>query len=202
MTSVPAGHTIIGSRGVFKVKADNSHKRRIFVLGWGQSPGIGCGRRFFPVCMLQSNRKVLAIPVECNIECWEVDWNTRFLHADVTEGVYVKMAPRYEEFDENGVSLVMRVLKSFCGLRQSSTNWWKTIDEHLEKIGLKVSSRTPASTPTRRMAPFFSDSVRRRCSTDQKRPSGAKAEQAETDESIIGNGHGRCVTRVRSGCYP
>ncbi|CAN0562946.1 unnamed protein product, partial [Laminaria digitata] len=118
-TSVPAGHKIIGSRWVYKVKADNSHKGRVVVLGWGQLPGIDCGSTFAPVCRLQSIRMVLAIAAEYNLECWQLDYNTAFLNADVTEEVYVKMAPGYEKFDENGVPLVMRLLKSLYGLRQS-----------------------------------------------------------------------------------
>ena len=33
-TSVPAGHKIVGSTSVYKVKVDNSHKGRVFELGW------------------------------------------------------------------------------------------------------------------------------------------------------------------------
>ena len=58
-----------------------------------------------------------------SLECWKLDYNTAFLNADVTEGVYVEMAPGYEQFDENGVSLVMRLSKSPYGLRQSPINW-------------------------------------------------------------------------------
>ena len=47
-TSVPAGHKIIGSRWVYKVKADNSHKGRVDVLRWGQLLGIDCGSTFAP----------------------------------------------------------------------------------------------------------------------------------------------------------
>ena len=47
------------------------------------------------------------------------------------------MAPGYEQIDENGVSLVMRLLKSLYGLRQSPTNWRNTIDKHLVEIGFK-----------------------------------------------------------------
>ena len=46
---------------------------------------------------------VLAIPAEYNLECWQLDYNTVFLNVDVTEEVYVKMAPGSEQFDENGV---------------------------------------------------------------------------------------------------
>ena len=34
-TSVPAGHKIVGSRWVYKVKPDNSRKRHVVGLGWG-----------------------------------------------------------------------------------------------------------------------------------------------------------------------
>ena len=54
MISFPAGHKIFGSRWVYKVRVDNSHKRRVVVLGRGQSPGIDCGSTFAPVCRLQS----------------------------------------------------------------------------------------------------------------------------------------------------
>ena len=41
-TAVPAGHKIVGSRWVYKVKADKSYKGRVVVLGWGQVPGVDC----------------------------------------------------------------------------------------------------------------------------------------------------------------
>ena len=46
MTAVPTGHKIIGSRWVYKVKADNPYKGRVVVLGWGQLPGVDCSRTF------------------------------------------------------------------------------------------------------------------------------------------------------------
>ena len=92
-TAVPAGHKIVGSRWVYKVKADKSYKGRVVVLGWGQVPGIDCGGPFAPVCRLQSVRMVLAIAAEFVFECWQLDYNTAFLNAKVEEEVYVKMAP-------------------------------------------------------------------------------------------------------------
>ena len=86
---------------------------------------------------------VLSIVAECNMECWQLDYNTAFLNADVEEEVYVKMAPGYEEFDERGIPLVMRLLKSLYGLRQSPTNWWGTIDVHLVEIGFKSLKSDP-----------------------------------------------------------
>ena len=67
--SVPAVHKIIGSRWACKVKADNSHKGCVVVLGWGGLAGIDCGSTFSPVRKLQSIRMVLAIAAEYNLEC-------------------------------------------------------------------------------------------------------------------------------------
>ena len=111
-TAVPAGHKIIGSRWVYKVKADKSYKGRVVVLGWGQVPGVDCGGTFAPVCRLQSIRMMLAIAAEFDFECWQLDYNTAFLNAKVEEEVYVKMAPVYEEFNKDGVPMVMIFFKS------------------------------------------------------------------------------------------
>ena len=60
-TAVPTSHEIIGSRWVYKVKADKFYKGRVIVLEWGQVPGVDCGGTFAPVCRLQRIRMVLAI---------------------------------------------------------------------------------------------------------------------------------------------
>ena len=85
-------------------------------------PGIDCASTFAPVCRLQNIRMVLAIAAEHNLECWQLESKTAFLNADVTEEVYVKIAPRYERFDKEGVPLVMGRFKSLYGLHQSPTN--------------------------------------------------------------------------------
>ena len=142
-TAVPAGHKIIGSRWVYKVKADISYKGRVVVLGWGQVPGVDCGGTFAPVCRLQSIRMVLAIAAEFGFECWQLDYNTAFLNAKVEEEVYVKIAPGYEEFNNDGVPMVMKLLKSLYGLRQSPRCWYGTVDEHVVEIGFKSLKSDP-----------------------------------------------------------
>ena len=79
------------------------------------------------------------------MERWQLDDNTEFLDADVTEEVYVKMAPGYERFDANGVPLVIRLLKGLYGLRQSPTNWGNAIDKHLTEIGFKSLKSDPCA---------------------------------------------------------
>ena len=43
---------------------------------------------------------VLAIAVEYNLECWQLDYNSAVLNAYVMEEVHVKIAPGHEEFDD------------------------------------------------------------------------------------------------------
>ena len=74
-------------------------------------PGIDCNSTFTPVCRLQSIRMMLAIAAEYILECWQLDYYTACLNADVTEEVYVKMPPGCKKFDENGVALVVRLLR-------------------------------------------------------------------------------------------
>ena len=142
-TAVPAGHKIVGSRWVYKVKADKPYKGRLVVLGWGQVPGVDCGGTFAPICSLQSIRMMLAIAAEFDLECWQLDYNTAFLNAKVEEEVYVKMAPGYEEFSNDGVPVVMRLLKSLYGLQQSPRCWYGTVDEHVVEIGFKSLKSDP-----------------------------------------------------------
>ena len=60
-----------------------------------------------------------------------------FLNAKIEEEVYVKTAPGYEESSNDGVPMVMRLLKSLYGLRQSPRCWYGTVDEHVVEIGFK-----------------------------------------------------------------
>ena len=86
---------------------------------------------------------VLAIAAEFEFKCWQLDYNTAFLNAKVEEEVYVKMAPGYEEFNNDGVLMAMRLLKSLYGLRQSPRCWYGTVDEHVVEIGFKSLKSDP-----------------------------------------------------------
>ena len=132
-SEVPPGQKVIGSKWVYKVKADNMHKARL-VAGWNQVPGKDCGGTFAPVCRLESIRMVLAIAAEMNWELVQLDVKTVFFYADIEEDVFVEMAPGYETTNRKGVQLVMKLGKSIYGLAQIPQNWWKTIDPSLVEI--------------------------------------------------------------------
>lgn len=75
-----------------------------------------------PVCRLQIILMALAIAAEYNLEFTQLDYSTAFLNADVIEEGYVKMTPVYEEFDANGIPVVLNLLKNLYGLRKRVEN--------------------------------------------------------------------------------
>ena len=80
-SDVPEGQNVIGSKWVFKRKADNKFKARIVAQGWNQVHGRDCYGTYAPVSRLQSIRMVLAIAAEKNWEVIQVDVSTALLYA-------------------------------------------------------------------------------------------------------------------------
>ena len=67
--TIPPSTKIIGSKWVFKRKADGAYKALIVAQSWNLVPGIACGGVVSPVCRLRGIRMVLAIAADQN---WEV----------------------------------------------------------------------------------------------------------------------------------
>ena len=74
------------------MKTDNTYKARLVAQGWNQVPGRDCGGTYTPVCRLQSNRMVLVIAAELNLEVSQLDVKSASLYADIEEEVFVKTA--------------------------------------------------------------------------------------------------------------
>ena len=143
ITSVPAGHKVVGNKWVFKIKADGTYKGQLVVQGFLKISGVDCSGTFAPVCRLQSIYIMLVIAVELNYEVHMLDVQTAFLNADVEADVLVKMVPGYETNNEAGVYLVMKLKKSLYGLRQSPKNWFSTMDVELAIIGFRPLKSDP-----------------------------------------------------------
>ena len=95
---VPPEKKVVGTKWVFKVKADHTPKGRVVVQGWRQVPGIDCGCTYAPVCRIQSIHMALAVAAREDWEVLQLDVETAFLNAEVQE-VYVKTPPGYESLD-------------------------------------------------------------------------------------------------------
>ena len=132
---VPPGHNIIGSRWVFKVKADGQLKGRVVATWWSQRHGIDCGSTFSLVFRIESQRFLLAIAAANGWRVAAIDFFTAFLNGKLSEEVCMRQAPEFETKDSQGRPLIMKLSRSIYGLRQSPKAWSVTIDKDLRTIG-------------------------------------------------------------------
>lgn len=85
-SSISPEHKVIGTKWVFKVKADHTLKCRVAVQGWGQVPGIDCGCTYAPMCRIQSIRMALAIAASQDWEVLQLDVQTAVSKRQGTKG--------------------------------------------------------------------------------------------------------------------
>ena len=132
--AVPPNNNIIGTRWVYKVKADGRFKARLVVQGWSQRHGFDCGSTFAPVCRLESQRILLAIATAKTWPVIALDVQTAFLNGKLQETVFCKQPPGFEKKDPaTGQPHVMRRRRALYGLRQSPNVWNFTVDSELKK---------------------------------------------------------------------
>ena len=143
ITSVPARHNLVGTRWVLKIKADNTYKGRLVAQGVPKVLGVDCGGTFAPVRRLYGIRMMLTIAAELDYEVHMLDVHTIFLNADVKENVFVNMTPGCKTTSKAGVPLIIKIKKRFYGLRQSSKNWFGTMDAELAIIGFRLLKSDP-----------------------------------------------------------
>lgn len=146
ITNIPKGEKAIGSRYVFKQKADNTFKARLVVQGFSQRPGIDYGQSFAPVCRIGSQRVVLGIACEHDWLIYQLDVQVAFLQSKIDGEVYVKTAPGRDAYDNDGTRMVMKLKKSLYGLSQSLALWYGTID--ISRNQIRVYIPTVISTIT------------------------------------------------------
>lgn len=77
-SSIPPSNTIIGSRWIYRVKADGRLKARLVVQGWAQRHRFDCFSTFTPVCKSKSQRPLLAIATSKNWPVAAMDMEVKF----------------------------------------------------------------------------------------------------------------------------
>ena len=90
ITAVPVREKVIGTRWLFKIKADSTYNCRLVVPGFSQIPGVDCGGTFTPIYRLLSIRMMLAITLKLDYEVHMLDVQMAFLNADVDDDVFVQ----------------------------------------------------------------------------------------------------------------
>lgn len=135
------GHQILGCQWVFVYKTGKHGellkcKARLVVCGNQQWKNELSTRA--TTLATTALRVLLALIAEFDLETLQLDAVNAFVHADLDETVYMKMAPGR---DEQGK--VLRLNKALYGLRRSPILWQRKFSGELKKLGFEEVPQEP-----------------------------------------------------------
>jgi hypothetical protein len=136
---LPEGERTIGLKWVFDHKTDaagvnipGKEKARLVAQGFNQRPGQ-FGETYAPVAKMASVRVLLAWAAVRDLEIFQFDCKTAFLHAKIHHPIYVRQIPGYPLSDARKV---LRVLVALYGLRQSAFEFYMLFLSLLLDLGM------------------------------------------------------------------
>lgn len=143
----PENTHIIGCRWVHKVKynADGSEEKlrsRLVAKGNEQEEGVNFLETYSPVVRTATVRKVLHIATVNRWDIKQLDVKNAFLHGDLTETVYMKQPPGFE--DSAHPEYVCLLHKAIYGLKQAPRAWFDKFSSFLLKFGFICSVKDPS----------------------------------------------------------
>ncbi|GJX74129.1 retrovirus-related pol polyprotein from transposon TNT 1-94 [Tanacetum coccineum] len=149
LCDLPEGKRVIGTKWVFRNKRDErgtiiKNKARLVAQGYRQEEGVDYDEVFAPVARIEAIRLFLAFASFMGFIVYQMDVKSAFLYGNITEEVYVKQPPGFE--DPAHPNKVYRVVKALYGLHQAPR---ACQDKYVKDILNKFDFRTikPASTP-------------------------------------------------------
>ena len=120
---LPAGERTIGLKWVYDHKTDadgvkipGKEKARLVAQGFNQRPGQ-FDETYAPVAKMSSVRILLAWAAVRDLEVFQFDCKTAFLHAKIRHPLYARPFPGYPA---SSSAKVLRILVALYGLRQSA----------------------------------------------------------------------------------
>ena len=138
-TDLPAGQKAIGLKWVFDYKTDvngvnipGKEKARLVAQGFNQRPGQ-YDETYAPVAKMASVRILLSWAAFRDLEIYQFDCKTAFLHAKIRHPLYARSFPG---FSTSGPSKVLRILVALYGLRQSAYEFYMLLRSLLLDLGM------------------------------------------------------------------
>ena len=140
---LPEGKKAIGCKWIFKVKRNESneivrYKARLVIQGFRQVQGEDFWETFSPTVHIKSIKWLLAIAAQEDLEIKQIDFDTAFLNASISEDIYMKIPPSYYV---KGIKpgMVLKLNKALYGLKQAPREWWLELDKTLKSLGYESS---------------------------------------------------------------
>ena len=136
----PQGHTVVGTRWVFKNKLDESgvvvkNKARLVAKGYSQLEGIDYDETYAPVARMEAIRIFLAYAAHKNIKVHQMDVKSAFLNGELKEEVYLQQPPGSESVEF--LDHCYKLEKAVYGLKQAPRAWYETLSGFLVSSGYK-----------------------------------------------------------------
>ncbi|WJX78107.1 hypothetical protein P8452_61361 [Trifolium repens] len=130
----PTHKNIIGTKWVFRNKMNEQgevvrNKARLVAQGYSQQEGIDFTETFAPVARLEAIRLLLSYAVNNGITLYQMDVKSAFLNGVISEEVYVKQPPGFE--DLKNPEYVYKLKKSLYGLKQAPRAWYERLSNFL-----------------------------------------------------------------------
>ena len=136
---LPKGERAIGLKWVYDIKTDASgarihgkEKARLVAQGFNQRPGQ-YDETYAPVAKMASVRILLAWAAVKDLEIYQFDCKTAFLHAKIRHPLYARPFPGYPV---SNPGMYLRILVALYGLRQSAFEFYILIMSLLLEFGL------------------------------------------------------------------
>ena len=124
---LPKGEKTVGLKWVYAYKTDaagdiilGKEKARLVAQGFNQRPGQ-FDETYAPVAKMTSIRILLAWAASKDLEIFQFDCKTAFLHAKVRHPIYARPFPGYTP---TTLGKVLRILVALYGLRQSAYEFY------------------------------------------------------------------------------
>ncbi|GJV01531.1 putative ribonuclease H-like domain-containing protein, partial [Tanacetum coccineum] len=157
LCDLPDGKRVIGTKWVFRNKRDErgtiiKNKARLVAQGYRQEEGVDYDEVFAPVARIEAIRLFLAFASFMGFTVYQMDVKSAFLYGNITEEVYVKQPPGFEDLMQKEFKMSsMGELTFFLGLqvKQTTAGIFLSQDKYVKDILNKFDFRTikPASTP-------------------------------------------------------
>lgn len=135
MENVPGDQQILGSRWVFKIKADGRYRARLVAKGYAQQYGIHYFDTTAPVARHESLRTLLSIAATTNACITQVDVKAAFPNSPLDIPILMKL-PKFRKDNKDAIVLLKKAL---YGLKQSGRAWYKFLLDILISLDFERS---------------------------------------------------------------
>ena len=112
---------------------------RLCVRGDKQVPGIDFTQSYSPVVQWTSIGLILILSLVLNWQTVQTDYTNAFAQSTLAEEVYMEIPKDFMTSHKNN-DYILKLNKSWYGLRQAPLSWFAHLKEHLEQRGF-VSSK-------------------------------------------------------------